>query len=708
MIMTKNEAADRISKLRQEIDFHRYNYHVLDQETMPEAVLDSLKNELFRLENEYPELISSDSPTQRVAGAVLDKFQKSVHSVPMISLFDAFSEADMRDWQERNENYLKRRLNEDYYCEIKLDGLAINLRYENGLLMKGSTRGDGKVGEDVTTNIRTINSIPLKLRRPSDKELIDAGLSSDEAEKLLSLFDHGIIEIRGEAIMSKKVFAALNLEYIASGRQPLANTRNGVAGSIRQLDSRITSERKLEFYAYDILLSGVSGRPFDRGEIIRYRHCADKAAKLFGFKTPVWNRVAPDLESIFAFYKEIEKKRDSLPFEIDGTVVKFDDMKMWNVLGIVGKAPRYMMAYKFSAAQAATKITDVIWQVGRTGAITPIAVLEPIGVGGTIVSRSTLHNFDEIKRLGLKIGDTVVIERSGDVIPKVVEVMKNLRSGKEKDILPPKKCPICEGKVDQVQGEVAYRCLNKRCYAVNLRRITHFVSKGAADLEGLGPKVVEQLIDNGLIKDAADLYSIKKADLLGLERFAEKKADNIIKTIEGRKSIELARFIYGLGIRHVGEETAETLAAEIGEINSVDKLVNFFEAHDSEFFSDLSDIGPIVAESIDDYFHDNHNIALLEKFELNGVKLAAKKTVSGQEKPFLSGKNFVLTGSLAGLTRGEAKDRIKLSGGKVKDSVSKETDYVVAGDDPGSKLEKAKQLGIKILNEVELLEMLGK
>lgn len=705
--MTKNEAKNRIDKLKAEIDLHRYNYHVLDRESISPAALDSLKNELFRLENEFPELVTPDSPTQRVAGGVLDKFKKVAHSIPMISLFDAFSEDDMRAWEERNENYLKRPLNAEYYCELKLDGLAINLRYENGLLIQGATRGDGKIGEDVTHNIKTINSIPLRLRRPTDGELHKLGLTAAEAKKVHELIEAGIIELRGEAIMSNKTFAALNKKYVAAGKAPLANTRNGVAGSIRQLDSKITAERKLEFYAYDLLLDD-----YERGDIIRHRGQADDLANLLGFKTLKQNKVCSDLEAVFRFYAEVEKKRAALAFEIDGTVVKINDLKMWNTLGIVGKAPRYMMAYKFSAAQATTKINGVVWQVGRTGALTPTAVLEPVKVGGVTIGRSTLHNFDEIERLDLRLGDTVIIERSGDVIPKVVEVLKNLRNGKEKKIEAPKECPICGGRVIKAAGEVAYRCVNSRCYAINLRRITHFVSKGAADIDGLGPKLIEQFITSGLIKDAADLYALKKPDLLSLERFAEKKADNIINMVASRRELPLDRFIYGLGIRHVGEETAGLLAEKIAEKIkddklSINKLIKHFQSFSLEDLENMPDVGPIVAASIYDFWRDDADLKMMEKFIASGVSLKMVRIADSQAvKSKFSGKNFVLTGSLSGLTRDEAKDKIKALGGKVKTSVGREIDYVVVGSEPGSKYEEAKKMGIKILEEDEFLNMI--
>ena len=718
--MTKSEAKIRIDKLKAEINLHRYNYHVLDQETISAAALDSLKNELFLLENEYPDLITPDSPTQRVAGKPLSKFKKVVHSQPMVSLFDAFSEEDMRSWEERNENFLGHSLKEDYYCELKLDGLAINLRYANGLLVAGATRGDGKIGEDVTHNIRTINSIPLKLEVPSAKELKAMGLDESDTKKVLGLIADGVIEIRGEAIMSKKVFAELNKKYAKEGRQELANTRNGVAGSIRQLDPRITAERKLEFYAYDLLLRDKSGKIYERGEIIAHREQADKLANLLGMKTLRQNRICHNLTEVFAFYAEVERKREALPFGIDGTVVKINDLKMWNVLGIVGKAPRYMMAYKFSAEQATTTVNDIIWQVGRTGVLTPTAVLEPVKVGGAIISRSTLHNFDEIKRLDLRLGDTVIIERSGDVIPKVVSVLKNLRTGKEKHISVPKECPMCGGRVEKIGDEVAYRCLNKKCYAVNLRQITHFVSKGAADLEGLGPKLIEQFLTEGIIKNAADLYSIKKSELLSLDRFAEKKADNVIAMISARKVLELNQFIYALGIRHVGEETAQLLAGIIAEKIqkkqekrseiSLDELIKIFSSFELGELENLEDVGPIVSASVYAFWHNDHNLELLEKFKENGVSLSLKKTnalnaVSGQ-KAKLASQSFVLTGTLDSLTRGEAKDKIKALGGKVKENVSADTDYVVVGAEPGSKYDKAKKLGIKILEEKEFLAII--
>ncbi len=728
--MTKSEAKIRLAKLRAEIDVHRYNYHVLDRETISAAALDSLKNELFKLENEFPDLITPDSPTQRVSGQPLAKFKKAVHSRPMISLFDAFSEADMRAWQERNFNYLKNKESArvaallksgpEYYGELKLDGLAINLRYESGLLVQAATRGDGQIGEEVTNNLKTLSSVPLKLRRPSQAELTALGLTNLAVREILKLIDFGVIEIRGEAIMTKATLASLNKKYSAAGKAPLANTRNGVAGSIRQLDSRISAERKLEFYAYDLLLAD-----YERGQYLETRAQADKLANLFGFKTLKQNRVCRGLEEISKFYQAVEEKRETLPFEIDGTVVKFNDLKMWPVLGIVGKAPRYMMAYKFSAAQATTIVKSIVWRVGRTGALTPIALLEPVKVGGALIGRSTLHNFDEIKRLDLRLGDTVIIERSGDVIPKVIAVLKKLRSGRESKIVAPRVCPMCGGQVIRDEGKVAYRCSNKRCYAVNLRQIIHFVSKGAADFAGLGPKLIEQFMTEGLIKDAADLYSLKAEDLLSLERFAEKKVTNVLVLITERRCLEPAKFIYGLGIRHVGEENANFLAAKFRayvfknsyvsknsaeDVLEISDLIKFFQSLSLDELESFTDIGPVVAQSIYDFSRGVASLKLLAKFQASGLRLKFKSADRvpglGQDNK-LSGLSFVLTGTLNSLTREEAKDKIRTLGGQVKENVAQDTDYVVFGANSGSKYAKAKKLGVKIINEEEFRALIS-
>ncbi len=746
--MTSEQAKNRIEKLKAEINIHRYNYHVLDQETISPAALDSLKNELFKLENEFPELITPDSPTQRIGGKPLSKFKKSLHSRPMISLFDAFSDGDLRDWEERNQRFLggdniRHRLFSEarefisgkipeYFCELKLDGLAVNINFHQGLLEKAATRGDGKVGEDVTTNVRTIASIPLSLRQISKKDLSNLDFPEKTTVVILALAAEGDLEFRGEAIMTKKVFAGLNEKYGKLGKALLANTRNGVAGSLRQLDSKISAERKLDFFVYDFLIpdTEINRKIFerfeltagdlqsaDRGGLIITRFQANILASRFGFKTLNANRPCLGLKEVFAFFKEIEHKREKLPFDIDGVVVKFNDLRFWETLGIVGKAPRYMMAYKFPAIQATTVVEDVVWQIGRTGVLTPTALLAPVAVAGVTISRATLHNWDEIERLGLKIGDTVVIERAGDVIPKVSEVLVNLRSGSEKKINFPRVCPRCEGLVVKEDGEVAFRCINKKCYAVNLRRLTHFVSKNAAGLDGLGVKIVEQLFIEGLIKDAADLFFLHESDLLSLPRFAEKKASNIITVINEHRALSLSRFIFALGIRHVGEESANALAALFAKSKNKNSEDNFSIKEAQEFFASLKledwqeieDIGPKVSESLFEFWNDEHNKKLLEKFIAAGVSLFLDSVslAAISESGALKGKTFVLTGSLSGLTRDEAKDKIKAQGGQISSAVSRKTDFVVVGEAPGDKYEKAKELGVKILDETGLLRLLS-
>ncbi len=703
--MTKLEAQARIARLKKEIDFHRYNYHVLDKSTLSEGALDSLKHELFKLEQSWPELITPDSPTQRVAGKPLAKFKKVEHSLPMLSLFDAFSESDMTDWLERIKKLSSSRY--QFYCELKLDGLAVNLKYESGLFVQGSTRGDGRVGEDITQNLRTINSIPLSLRRPSTAEMNSIGLSQKQQKELLTAISGGQVEIRGEAIMTKAVLEKLNKRYASLGKPLLANARNAVAGSIRQLDSQITNERQLSFFPYDLLIFG------KREGILATREQSDKLMKFLGIKSLKYNRLCQTMAEVLSFHHQQELKRDALPFGIDGVVVKINDLNLWNLLGVVGKAPRYAMAYKFSAEQATTKLLDVIWQVGRTGSLTPTAVLSPVNVGGATISRATLHNMDEIKRLGLKLGDTIVIERAGDVIPKVVEVLPKLRTGKEKSISVPKVCPMCSGPVAQIADQVAYRCLNKKCYAVTLRQLSHFVSKGAVDIDGLGPKIIEQLLSVGLIKDAADLYALKKSDLSNLERFAEKSADNLINAIESRRQIVLSRFLFALGILHIGEESARVLAGlilsrrkEKTKTMTVAELRKIMSALSLSDLDQVADFGPVVSKSIYSFWQDEHNQVLLQKMADNGVILQIEKPRAGADSSVLAGKSFVLTGTLAGLTRDQAKDKIRALGGKISSAVSRQTDYVIAGVDPGSKYDMARQLGVKILSEDEFINLI--
>ena len=706
--MDKNEAKNRIEKLKTEINHHRYLYHVLDKEEISEAALDSLKNELFKLEQEFPEFVTPDSPTQRVEGKVLDKFEKVKHSSRMISLFDAFSETDVKEWEARalkqlaSQGMSPRDL--EYFCELKFDGLAMSLIYEKGIFTTGATRGDGLVGENVTNNLKTIESIPLKLNVINSAVLEKAGFDQNQSQEILSLLLKGKIEIRGEALMEKKVLEELNKKYKKEGKPVLVNPRNGAAGSIRQLDPKLAAERKLSFYVYAV--AGVSSLKTHEQEM--------KLAELIGFKVLKEIKLCKNLEDVFKFHHFWEKNREQLSMQIDGVVVKVNDLSLWPVLGMVGKGPRYAIAYKFAAEQASTKITEVNWQVGRTGILTPTATMNPVFVGGVTVTHATLHNMDEIKRLGLKIGDTVIIERAGDVIPKVVSVLANLRDGSEKDIKAPDKCPMCGSKVVKVPGEVAYRCADTDCYAVNLRRLEHWASKGAMDIEGLGPKIIEQLLKEGLVSDVADFYSLTVGDLKPLERFADKSADNLINSIALKKEVDLARLIYGLGIQHVGEETAIMIAREIRklgnwEIGKFDDFVRIMQEKKLEDFLRLEDVGPIMAKSIYDWFTSEKNIVLLKKLEKNGVSIKPEQKESlsdaGKSADF-TGKTFVLTGSLSGLTRDEAKDKIRKLGGKISSSVSKKTDFVVAGAEPGSKYTDAKSLGVKILDEEGFLRMI--
>ncbi|MBI4779324.1 NAD-dependent DNA ligase LigA, partial [Candidatus Falkowbacteria bacterium] len=500
--MDKQQIKKRIEKLKQEIEKYRYAYHVFDKSLISDAALDSLKNELVKLEEEYPELITVDSPTQRVGGEPLEKFNKVKHSAPMMSIFDAFNPGDIRDWEKRLEKILPgKKFN--YYAELKMDGIAMALIYESGKFILGATRGDGQIGEEVTQNLKTIEAIPLVLRRPLEAELKKIGLTGESIKKLYQAFDSGRLEARGEAIIANKVFADLNKLYKKQGRPMLANPRNAAAGSIRQLDSKLTAERKLDFYVYSLAT--------DLG--LKSHEQEHELAKFLGFKALKQNKYCQNLEEAIEFHDYWERNRAKMPFDFDGVVIIVNDLGLWPKLGIVGKGPRYMTAYKFAAEQATTVVENVVWQVGRTGVLTPTAHLRPVKVYGVTVSRATLHNLDEIRRLGLKIGDTVIIERAGDVIPKVVKVLPNLRIGREVEIKAPKQCPVCSGIVEKVAGEVAYRCINKNCYAVNLRNLTHWASKNAMDIDGLGPKIIEQLINQGLVKDIGDFYKLTAGDL---------------------------------------------------------------------------------------------------------------------------------------------------------------------------------------------------
>lgn len=664
--MNKAEAKKRIEKLKQAINKYSYEYHVLDKLSIPESVWDSLKKELADLERQFPDLITPDSPTQRVSGQPLDKFVKVQHKTPMLSLNDAFGKDDVKDWMERVERLAKQKLS--YFCEPKMDGLAISIIYKKGLFYRAATRGDGQIGEDVTLNVKTIESVPLRL--------YDIGIDYPEE-----------VEIRGEVYMTKQAFAELNKKQRKKGEPEFANPRNAAAGSIRQLDPRLAAERNLSFMAYDLVT--------DLGQTTHQQ--VHQLLSKMGFRAGDYLQLCSDLDEIMSFFAKLEKLREKLPYWIDGVVITVNDLAVFKSLGVVGKAPRGALALKFPAEQAATRVKDVIIQVGRTGVLTPVAVLEPVQLAGTVVSRASLHNFDEIKRLGLKIGDTVVVQKAGDIIPDIVKVLPELRTGEEKEVRVPRRCPICRSPVVRPTGEVNYYCSNKNCFAIQREHIYHFVSKPAFNIEGLGPKIVDQLLDEGLIKDASQIFDLTEGDLLPLERFADKSAANLIQSIKKSKRLPLSRFLYALGIRHVGEQTAVALARHFG---SLDKIMSA----SLDQLKQVPDVGQVVAESIYNYFHDPKNIKFIQSLLDKGVVIESEKT--SKNLPW-QGKTFVFTGALSNLTRSEAQQKVRELGGSVANSVSKKTDFVVAGDNPGSKYEKAKKLGIKIISENDFLQMLS-
>ncbi len=681
--LPKKEAKERIEKLKKLINHYRYLYHVLNKEEISPEALDSLKHELWELEQQYPEFITPDSPTQRVEGKPLDEFKKVTHQTPMLSLEDVFEKQELYEWEERIKKLVPHK-NWDYYCELKMDGLSVSLIYEKGLLKTGATRGDGKTGEDVTQNVKTIEAIPLVLREPKEKEFKEVGLSLELRKSLLENIRNGRIEFRGEVIMTKQVFEELNKKYKKEGKPLLSNTRNAAAGSLRQLDPKITAERKLDCYIWQ-MVTNIGQKTHEESV---------KIANLCGFKTAPGKKVK-DLEEVIQFHDYWAKHKDKLPFNSDGVVVKVNQLDLYPTMGVVGKAPRYWIAFKFQGKEATTKVKDIVLQVGRTGKITPVAILEPVNLEGVIVSRATLHNADEIKRLGLKIGDTVIVRRAGEVIPEIVKVLPELRSGKEKEFKMPDKCPVCGSPLIRKPGEVDYYCSNKNCFVVQKRCLYHFVSKKGFDIVHLGPKIIDQLIEEGLIESPADIFKLKEGDLIPLERFAEKSAQNLIEAIEKAKTIPLEKFIYALGIRYVGEETANTLAQYFG---SLEKIKNAT----LEELKEVPDVGEKVAESLYQWFRDKKNLKLIEDLIKAGVKIISPKKTGTK----LQRKTFVFTGALNSMSREEATEIVRMLGGKVSSSVSKNTDYVVVGENPGSKYELAKKLGVKTIKEEEFLNLI--
>ncbi len=671
--MTKKQARQRIEKLKKVISHHRYLYHVLNRQEISDAALDSLKHELYQLEQKFPEFITPDSSTQRVAGKPLEGFVKVRHEVPMLSIEDVFSEKELLDW----EDYLKTRASEssviEYFAELKIDGFAITLIYEDGILKYGATRGDGKVGEDVTQNLKTIESIPLKLE-------ISRSMGSHPVELKDS------IEIRGEVYMRKEAFEKVNQERKKKGEPLYANPRNLAAGSIRQLDPKLAASRPLEFLAYDLVTDLGQKSHSEEHQIL----------KALGFKTDSYAKICKNLEEAVELWRKIAKERAILPHLIDGVVVIVNNNDLFDKLGVVGKSPRGMRAFKFSPEQAITIIEDIKLQVGRTGAITPVAYLKPVQVGGVTVSRATLHNTEEIKRLGVKIGDTIIVGRAGDVIPEVIKVLPKLRTGREKKFQMPTTCPVCGRKLVRKAKEVVWRCKNPDCQARRREFLYHLTSKKAFDIEGLGPKIIDQLMDENLISRAPDIFELKEGDLLPLERFAEKAAQNLVQAIQKSKKITLARFIYSLGIRHVGEETAIDLANYSG---SIDK----FKKASCQDLEKIPDIGGKVSESIYNWFQQKRNQKLINDLTKAGVTILPPETVGKK----LQGLTFVITGTLELMSRTEAEKKIRLQGGHPLSSLSKQTDYLVVGQEPGStKLAKAKELGVKTISEKEFFNLL--
>jgi DNA ligase (NAD+) len=675
MTASGKDAAKKLETLREEIRQHEYFYYVLDRPEISDLAFDKLMQKLKDLEAENPALITPDSPTQRVGGKPREGFVKVPHSSPMLSLDNTYNEEELRDW-ERRVHELSGRSDVDYVCELKLDGMSLALIYEDGKLVRGITRGDGSVGEDVTLNVRTVRSVPLSI--PKDR-LKKAGVPVN-------------FEVRGELLMPLAAFKKMNDDREAKGLAVFANPRNATAGTVRQLESKVTAERWLDYFPYMLLENGRTY--FDRhSKTLDALHAA-------GFKVNQNRKLVHGIDEAWEFILQWEGKRDSLPYEIDGIVIKVDRTALQDELGFTGKAPRWAIAYKYAARAGITKLENVRWQVGRTGKLTPVAELLPVFIGGTTVRNATLHNADEIGRLGIKIGDWVQVERGGDVIPKVAKVIddkEHPRPHNLKDIEMPEKCPVCGTKVVRTEGEVDYRCVNANCPAKLRETILHFASRGVMNIDGMGDALVTQLTERGLVKNVADIYKLTKADLLSLERMGDKSAQNILDEIEASKKLPLERVIYGLGIRMVGERTAQFLAEHFGSMEGLENA-------SVEELQDVNEVGPRIAESIVEFFSIAANRKLVERLREAKLTLTGEKKQRGTQ---LAGKTFVLTGTLAHFTRDEAKKMIEDAGGKVTGSVSKKTDYVVAGADAGSKLDKARELGVKVIDEKEMEKLVS-
>jgi DNA ligase (NAD+) len=672
MPATRNKDLEKkLEALRDKIRHHEYRYYALDDPEISDAEFDQLMNQLIKLETDHPELITPDSPTQRVGGQPREGVVKAPHSSPMLSLDNTYNVDELRDW-DRRVHELSGRKDVDYVCELKLDGMSLALIYENGKLARGITRGDGSIGEDVTLNVRTVRSIPLSI---SKEKLKASGIPPD-------------FEVRGEMLMPIAAFKKMNEDREQQGLSLFANPRNATAGTVRQLDASITANRRLDYFSYALLKDG-------RTHFDRHWKTLD-ALDAAGFKVNPSRKLAKDFDEVWKFIEQQETRREKLPYEIDGIVVKVDRTSLQDELGYTGKAPRWAIAYKYAARSGITQIEDILVQVGRTGKLTPVAALKPVPIGGTTVSRATLHNMDEIERLGVKIGDFVEVERGGDVIPKVTRVVEDKQHPRgHKTFHMPEKCPECGTHVVRSEGEVDYRCVNANCPAKLRETILHFASRGVMNIEGMGEVLVNQLTDRGLVKNVADIYKLTKDNLLSLERMGDKSAQNVLDEIEASKKLPLERVIYGLGIRMVGERTAQFLAEHFG---SMDALT---EASEEEL-QNVTEVGPRIANSIVEFFREPSNRKLIDRLRASGLTFTGKKKERGTK---LAGKTFVLTGTLT-RPRDLVKKALEDAGGRVSGSVSKKTDYLVAGADAGSKLDKANELGVRVLTEKEMEDLL--
>lgn len=660
-----------IDELRKQINYHSYRYYALDNPEITDAEYDRLMRRLQELEAQYPESITPDSPTQRVGSAPLTAFQTVVHEMPMLSLDNAFSDEELLAFNQRILDRLKISGDIEYACELKLDGIAVSLLYRDGVLVRGATRGDGTNGEDITQNVRTINSIPLRLQGEGYPTLL---------------------EVRGEIYMPKAGFNALNDKARAAGEKLFVNPRNAAAGALRQLDSKVTASRPLEMCAYSVGWVDGGSLPDTHAGIL-------SALKTWGFLTNRETAVAASIQQAMEYYRRIGEKRDSLAYDIDGIVFKVNSRNLQDQLGFISRAPRWAIAYKFPAQEESTTLLEVEFQVGRTGAVTPVARLQPVFVGGVTVSNATLHNRDEIQRLGLKVGDTVIVRRAGDVIPQIVQVIEAKRPFDAREIVFPEFCPVCNSPVETVADEAVARCSGGLvCAAQRKEAIKHFAARKAMNVEGLGDKLVEQLVDLGLVNTLADIYSLSREQLAGLDRMGEKSADNILLALENTKKTTLAKFIFALGIREVGEATARNFANYFGSFEAL-------AAADEESLQKVPDVGPVVAHFVAEFFSQESNREAVEKLRAAGIYWDNIEVASAEALP-LNGLTYVLTGTLEALSRDDAKAHLLALGAKVAGSVSAKTDYVVAGPGAGSKLAKAEELGLKVMDEAALLELL--